>query len=39
MQERVRSVGGDLQIVSQPGAGTLIEVHIPLRREGDRADL
>jgi signal transduction histidine kinase len=33
MEERVRELGGKLQIESQPGGGTLISVHLPVRRE------
>jgi signal transduction histidine kinase len=29
MQERVRALGGELRIASEPGAGTAIEVHVP----------
>ena len=32
MQERARLVGGGVSIKSKPGAGTLIEVRIPLER-------
>ena len=32
MRERVLSLGGELQIWSQPGCGTRIEVDIPLRK-------
>jgi signal transduction histidine kinase len=30
MQERARSLGGDCEIVSQPGAGARITIHIPI---------
>jgi signal transduction histidine kinase len=33
MEERVRELGGKLQIESQPGGGTLISVHLPVRTE------
>jgi signal transduction histidine kinase len=35
MQERARLLGGELQIVSEPGAGTRVEVEVvvPSRRE------
>jgi len=32
MEERVRLVGGELQITSRPGEYTLVEAHAPLRR-------
>jgi len=31
MQERVRGLGGDLQIESRPGQGTCIRVQVPAR--------
>lgn len=31
MEERVRLMGGDLTIDSDPGGGTRVSVHIPLR--------
>lgn len=33
MKERVDKLGGNLDVISQPGAGTTIRVHIPLFRE------
>lgn len=33
MEERVRQVNGRLQVDSMPGAGTRVNVHIPLERE------
>jgi signal transduction histidine kinase len=41
MSERVEAVGGTLQVRSQPGAGTHLEVKVPLRSASDaerRAD-
>ncbi|HEX6384479.1 MAG TPA: sensor histidine kinase [Anaerolineae bacterium] len=35
IQERVALVGGNCQITSQPGAGTIVQVCIPLNDEGD----
>ena len=32
MHERVRAVGGELRIDSQPGAGTTVEVALPAAR-------
>ncbi len=32
MEERARSLGGDLQVKSAPGAGTVISVRVPLAR-------
>lgn len=34
LQERASSLGGRATIRSQPGAGTIVRVHIPLSREG-----
>ncbi len=31
MQERITQCGGDLEIVSQPGSGTCIRIHVPLK--------
>jgi len=35
MRERAQSIGGDFDLVSAPGAGTRIAVHVPVskRRE------
>jgi signal transduction histidine kinase len=30
MRERLQSIGGNLKIVSQPGAGTCLEIRAPL---------
>jgi signal transduction histidine kinase len=35
MRERVESLGGELQIESQPGAGTLVVVAIPLKQKAE----
>jgi signal transduction histidine kinase len=34
MRERAESLGGTVRVVSQPGAGTTIEVKIPLKESG-----
>lgn len=33
MKERARLINGDLEIHSQPGSGTILEVHIPVKRD------
>ena len=33
MQERVKSLGGELQIESAPGQGTRIRAHVSIREE------
>jgi signal transduction histidine kinase len=35
MRERVESIGGSFGIESQPGKGTIIQVRLPIRIEGD----
>jgi signal transduction histidine kinase len=32
MRERVQSIGGELKIVSRPGGGTTVHVHVPTER-------
>jgi signal transduction histidine kinase len=32
--ERAEAVGGKMEIISKPGAGTLIRVEVPLERTG-----
>ncbi len=34
MEERVRLLNGDFQLESRPGAGVIIEIHVPLRPAG-----
>ena len=36
MEERVRAIGGKLNIVTEPGKGTRIQFHIPLRDRGGK---
>ena len=36
MRERAESVGGDLQISTQPGQGTRLTVQLPLSRRGGK---
>ena len=39
MVERVESIGGQLNVVSAPGQGTLIQAIVPrLNKKGDKAD-
>ena len=35
MRERAAIVGGELEIESEPGRGTIVRLRIPMRREGD----
>jgi signal transduction histidine kinase len=37
MQERLEAVGGSLKVISKPGAGTRLEVRVPLRTVPDLA--
>jgi signal transduction histidine kinase len=39
MRERVRSVGGDVWVESEPGRGTTVRAELPLDRPGAPADL
>jgi signal transduction histidine kinase len=38
MQERVRELGGQIQVVSVPGRGTRIELRLPIPQEPEAAD-
>ncbi|WP_422931530.1 ATP-binding protein [Singulisphaera sp. PoT] len=38
MRERLRLVGGEIRINSRPGAGTQIDVHVPLAPSGPESD-
>jgi len=37
MRERARRIGGQLQILSEPGTGTVISAEAPLKSDGPRA--
>ncbi len=37
MQDRARSFGGTLEIISEPGAGTRVVARFPRRPESDQA--
>jgi signal transduction histidine kinase len=33
MRERVRLVGGELSVISEPGGGTIVSARVPAERE------